>query len=265
MYPETNNLQEQQSESFTIAFLYGVYYVEEPSGKSINNTRVHQVFQEIFDLRSVKDTIDTVTRERQGPLRTWVILLILTIFLRMLALFGTMQVAYLYTRNKFQWDTAAFSKFTTADTAICLTGGLITLITMKTLKVGDSVIGVFSAIGFVISNLCFAAAQSGWGMYLGAVLQMFSGLITIVMRSMLSKCVAKDELAKAFSFVSIGEACMPIVAGIIFNLLYSSTVATFPGLVFMLSAFLHGIILLSFIYFYLATKEFSFATALDEQ
>lgn len=38
----------------------------------------------------------------------------------------------------------------------------------------------------------------------GAVLQMFSGLITIVMRSMVSKCVAKDELAKAFSFVSIG-------------------------------------------------------------
>jgi hypothetical protein len=39
----------------------------------------------------------------------------------------------------------------------------------------------------------------------GVVMQMFSGLITIVMRSMVSKCVAKDELAKAFSFVSIGK------------------------------------------------------------
>lgn len=115
----------------------------------------------------------------------------ITIFLRMLALFGTMQVVYLYTRNKFQWDTSDFSKFTTADTAICLTGipiaetfkiitseyylnviylqtgGLATLLVMKVFNVGDAIIGIFSAIGFVISNLCFAAAQDGWIMYFG--------------------------------------------------------------------------------------------------
>lgn len=97
----------------------------------------------------------------------WVILLMITIFLRMLALFGTMQVAYLYTRNKFQWDTEAFSKFTTADTAICLSGGLITLLLMKTLQIRDAIIGIFSAVGFVVSNLCFASAQVGTAMYFG--------------------------------------------------------------------------------------------------
>lgn len=54
---------------FTVALVYGVYYIEEPPGKSLQNTKVHHVFREIFDIASVKDTIATVTRKRQGPLR----------------------------------------------------------------------------------------------------------------------------------------------------------------------------------------------------
>ncbi len=107
---------------FTIALVYGFFFIEDPPGKSMHNIRAHHAFREVFDIRSVKDTLSVVVRPRQGPLRTWLIILIITIFLRMVALFGTMQVAYLYTRNKFNWDTAAFSKFTTADTAICLSG-----------------------------------------------------------------------------------------------------------------------------------------------
>lgn len=51
----------------------------------------------------------------------------ITIFLRMLALFGTMQVGYLYTRNKFGWDVTSFSTFSTIDTVICLSGVLVNL------------------------------------------------------------------------------------------------------------------------------------------
>ncbi|ODM86706.1 Proton-coupled folate transporter [Orchesella cincta] len=90
--------------SFAVALLYGIYYIHEPAFKSIQNSTFSSIFYEIFDLRSLKDTMATVFRPRPGPRRKWVILLMVTIFMRMLALFGTMQVGYLYTRNKFQWD-----------------------------------------------------------------------------------------------------------------------------------------------------------------
>lgn len=54
---------------FTIALLYGIFFIEEQPGKSIQDTKVHHIFREIFDIRSVQDTIATVARKRQGPLR----------------------------------------------------------------------------------------------------------------------------------------------------------------------------------------------------
>jgi len=52
-------------------------------------------------------------------------LIMITIFLRMLALFGTMNVAYLYTRGKFGWETSAFSTFSTVDTMVSLSGEIL--------------------------------------------------------------------------------------------------------------------------------------------
>lgn len=46
-------------------------------------------------------------------------------------------------------------------------GGLITLFAMKVYEISDALIGIFSSVGFVISNLVFAFAVSGWFMYFG--------------------------------------------------------------------------------------------------
>jgi len=43
----------------------------------------------------------------------------------------------------------------------------MTLLAMKTFSISDPVIGIFSAVGFVISNLVFATAQHGYVMYIG--------------------------------------------------------------------------------------------------
>lgn len=41
--------------------------------------------------------------------------------------------------------------------------------------------------------------------FTGAVMSMFAGLISIVIRAMLSKIVAKEEIAKVFTFLACGE------------------------------------------------------------
>lgn len=50
---------------------------------------------------------------------------------------------------------------------IVATGGLVTLLCMKILNISDAVIGIGSAVGFVISNLCFSVAGVGSVMYFG--------------------------------------------------------------------------------------------------
>jgi len=75
---------------------------------------------------------------------------------------------------------------------------------------------------------------------------MFCGLITIVGRSMLSKLVHKDEVGKIYSFLASGEAAIPLIASPIYNLLYSATLDSFPGAVYVLTSSLDFLILLSF-------------------
>lgn len=48
-----------------------------------------------------------------------------------------------------------------------ISGGLFTLFIMKLMDISDPVVGVFSAVGFVLSNIVFASAVDGRVMYLG--------------------------------------------------------------------------------------------------
>lgn len=50
---------------------------------------------------------------------------------------------------------------------IDILGGLFTLLMMNTFNISDPVIGMFSAVGFVLSNIVFASAVDGRVMYFG--------------------------------------------------------------------------------------------------
>ena len=76
---------------------------------------------------------------------------------------------------------------------------------------------------------------------------MFCGMITIVIRSMLSKIVSRDELGKIYSFLACGEATMPVIAAPLFNTLFSATVLRFVPAVYVLCAVFNSIIVVSFL------------------
>jgi MFS-type transporter involved in bile tolerance (Atg22 family) len=82
---------------------------------------------------------------------------------------------------------------------------------------------------------------------LGAVVSMFAGLISIVIRSMLSKVVDKEEVAKVFTFLSCGEASMPLMAVPLYNYIYINTKDTFAGAVFLVTLGGYVLILLCFV------------------
>lgn len=77
-------------------------------------------------------------------------------------------------------------------------------------------------------------------------MSMFAGLISIVIRSMLSKIVSKEEIAKVFTFLACGEASMPLIAVPLYNLVFANTNKTFPGCIFLISTGAYVLILTAF-------------------
>ena len=76
---------------------------------------------------------------------------------------------------------------------------------------------------------------------------MFGGMTSIMVRSILSKLVPKQELGKVFTFVACGETATPIIASALYSYIYVSTQKDFPGAFSLFTAFLNAFILLSFV------------------
>jgi PCFT/HCP family folate transporter-like MFS transporter 1/3 len=140
---------------------------------------------------------------------------------------------------------------------------------VKIWKLSDSLIGLLSCFGFVIANVMVAFAprghEYGWIMYLAAVIQMFGGMTTIVIRSMISKIVPKQELAKVFTFVACGEAAVPIIANALYSLIFIESEKSFAGAFSLLSAGINFWVLCHFIYFFISTRQNPEILELEEE
>jgi len=100
-------------------------------------------------------------------------------------------------------------------------------------KLQDSTIGILASISKMTSLIITAFATSGWVMFLGAVTGFLSSMSGICIRSLLSKCVSKSELGKVFSVLASLEAAVPLVAAPLFTFVYTSTLESFLGSVFL--------------------------------
>ena len=74
---------------------------------------------------------------------------------------------------------------------------------------------------------------------------MFGGMTTIMARSMFSKIVSNQEVAKIFTFIACIEiAIVPLVGSPAYSTLYRSTQKILPGAFSLVNAGANGIILL---------------------
>ncbi|ODM92776.1 Solute carrier family 46 member 3 [Orchesella cincta] len=196
----------------------------------------------MFNVEAVKEMFATVFFKRSGLQRRWLLLMLLTISLRIFALFGYIQNMYLYTNHQFGWAVKEYTAYSVSDSFMAISGGYVMIMTcMKIFKLPDAIIGIMSTL-----DNHFAVRAS---------LQMFAGLISIVLRSMISKVVAKEEIARVFTFLACGEATMPIVGVPIYSYIFRHTLDTFPGAMFMVSAATYMFIISSFIYLYFSMRN----------
>ena len=75
-----------------------------------------------------------------------------------------------------------------------------------------------------------------WQFYVAFGLQFFELAKYGVIRSLLSKCVHKDETGKMFSALAVIAAIVPMISFPAVRLLYNETLDTFPAAEILLSA-----------------------------
>ncbi|XP_050681457.1 uncharacterized protein LOC126976873 isoform X2 [Leptidea sinapis] len=207
----------------------------------------------VLDLLLVKDMFRESFKKRPNYGRTLILLIAMIKMLLIIINFGLGSLEYLFTRQKLNWSLQHYTTYSAVTTTISFFGSFFgVMIVQKLLRIGDiqfTIIAVMSTIGEYIVKTC---AVAGWYMYLGAVVSVFRGLPGPLTRSFLSKILPVQDIAKIFALLCVFEGSAPVLSPLIYNSLYSATVARMPAAIYLLSIGLAGasVVMLGFVQYY---------------
>lgn len=105
---------------FALGILYGAFRLKE--SKAVNVVRTKSFCVDFFDLKNVKDTFKVLVRKRDDRKRTKLFLMLISFIIVKGVNAAEMDILFLYTRLKFQWDEMQFGFFTTYDIVLRLIG-----------------------------------------------------------------------------------------------------------------------------------------------
>ena len=112
------------------------------------------------------------------------------------------------------------------------------------MKLQDATTGILASCSKIISLIITSIAWKGknctsklqiyghfleWVLYVGSVCGFLDFFSSVVIRSMLSKCVTESELGKIFSLLASFEAIVPIVGAPLITFVYTNTLDSWLG------------------------------------
>ncbi|GBP07931.1 hypothetical protein EVAR_78084_1 [Eumeta japonica] len=226
---------------YTFGYVFTVLWIPE----SIQVTEKGSL-SSLFDVSLVKDMVKSCIKKRPNKGRR--IFILLTVCCTFSVPY-TSGLDYLYTRNKLQWSLETFSIFMVVTTLLSVVGLIVGVgVLQKKLKINDLWLTMLSHASSIVDFIIKAFATVTWHMYFGTSISLFRALSQPILRSMLSKLMPIEDMAKIFSLLSISNVAVPMVAAVIFNPLYYATLNDFPGAIYMVCAgmYVFMIVLLCF-------------------
>ncbi|XP_067008051.2 lysosomal proton-coupled steroid conjugate and bile acid symporter SLC46A3 [Anabrus simplex] len=221
---------------FLVGFLYGALGLKE-SRPTIPRPADVGFLCDLFNPRSLLDTLAVLTKKRENSRRSRLVMVILANVLIIGAGRGEDGLSYLYVRERFKWNEVDYSYFTTFGIIISLVGTVLaTGVLSRVLGISDSLICLICCVCHVVANCINAFATVSWLFYLGQVVDIMIGSTIIVARSLSSKFVPPEDFGKVNSLIGVFSALAQVIYAPIFNIFYVNTLEFMSGAFYLLGA-----------------------------
>lgn len=162
---------------------------------------------------------------------------------------GTMQIILIYARKRFHWDALESSGFLSAVN-VCRVTTLILVLPLLTRWIrgpasrrsgGDHRGSDYLDLGIIrvsiifdlIGYLGYALTPSGGLMIAAGMIAALGGIGPPTLQSSMTKHVPADRTGQVLGASGLLHALARVVAPVVFSLIYSKTVATYAGFVFL--------------------------------
>ncbi|XP_023937039.1 proton-coupled folate transporter [Bicyclus anynana] len=221
---------------YLTGFVYILLRLKEKKKKKIDNEEPITVFS-MFSAKDFAATVNVAFKSRQGSRRLQIILVMFAYMFIVGPVLGEAQMTYWFTRYKFKFTEVDYSLFLTYSVLVGSIGSFITIyLFSKRWNIEDSIIGIAACLSRVAASVVYAMAPTRTVYFLGPVLDMFSSAGATSLRSIASKLVNADEVGKTSSLISISEALVPVIYSPVYSKVYLSTLSTFSGAFYLISA-----------------------------
>ncbi|XP_013187731.2 proton-coupled folate transporter [Amyelois transitella] len=220
---------------YLIGFVYIVVRLKEKRAKKIDDEKSSVL--SVFSIKDLAATVNVGFKKREGSRRLQIILIMFAYMFIVGPVLGEAQMTYWFTRYKFKFTEVDYSLFLTYSVLVGSVGSFVTIyLFSKRWEIEDSIIGVVACLSRIAASVVYALAPSRTIYFLGPVLDMFSSAGATSLRSIATKLVNDDEIGKTSSLISISEALVPVIYSPVYSKVYLSTLSTFAGAFYLISA-----------------------------
>lgn len=221
---------------YMTGFVYIVLRLKEKTQKKLDKDESQTVFS-MFSIKDFVATANVAFKKRQGSRRVQIVLVMFAYMFIVGPVLGEAQMTYWFTRYKFKFTEVDYSLFLTYSVLVGSIGSFITIyLFSKRWNIEDSIIGIVACVSRIAASIVYALAPSRTVYFLGPVLDMFSSAGATSLRSIATKLVKADEVGKTSSLISISEALVPVIYSPVYSKVYLSTLSTFAGAFYLISA-----------------------------
>lgn len=222
---------------YAFGFLYTFFRIHDVKPIHQEGTFVEKVLNFIHP-RNLWATLSLIVLSR-GKVLLRILLVIWAHILIMGPVVGEGNVFYYYTLIRYKMEVVEFSLFTTYTVLIGTAGTAIAvLLFSKALKFHDSILGIIATASKVMGSIVYALAPNKTWLYAAPVFDIFGNSGVTAIRSLGTKVVDQDSIGRMCSLIGFIDAIIPIVAIPIYTQLWSNTLNTFPGAIYILGAIL---------------------------
>ncbi|XP_047997456.1 proton-coupled folate transporter-like [Leguminivora glycinivorella] len=217
---------------YAFGLLYTFFRIHDVNPKKTEGTWYQKLIN-FFHPKNAWDTLYIVFKD--GPNRTKILLVLLAHVVIIGPVFGEGAMLYQYLLFKYSMDDVEISLFFTFSILIglCGTAVAVTLFS-KFMKMHDAILGVIATTCKVISSIVYALAPTRPWFYSGPFFDFFGGTGVTAIRSLGTKVVAPEEVAKMCSLIGLMEAITPVIYTPMYSQMYKATIETLPGAFYLL-------------------------------
>ncbi|XP_013421373.1 solute carrier family 46 member 3 [Lingula anatina] len=229
--------------SMGVALLYSVLWIKNPppvGGRGVGTEEPRSLCARLFDCKHFVAAVKCYFVRREGYKRLILWLSLVAFMIGMITIGGGADVCLLYLNYTIPgWNLVLYGIYN-ALRMILMTIFLLFILPVikRFFSIQDTTVGIIGLVSNTAGQLLLAFCKTIWMVMLVPVVNMLAGAGSTALRAIIAKMVSVNEQGKVFAFVGVAQSLSMLIASLIFNNLYPATLHFFPGLTFLVCAFL---------------------------